>query len=304
MTVDENLQWCVKNVPKAWHDLIAQQWTPPPDSDLFAWRANFLRDIHATALIRDLFTGTQPVSVVSLGDSDIIPMCPEALLDVPDLNPHLVVHALRCAGATVEDSYILRQQIREAVFNSPIYMLMYWWVPVEMAQAQIFKRMGFDLANPGKPKIDVNACYSMNTHGNFFPCFDGKRVLVVGGMADKVARVLSDPAFQERHRKSGIEKGYTVVGTVDTPKRWEVPKWSRLPEVYAAIDRFEGQYDFALVSGGTMALLYCEHIRKRGKQAFDYGAIERQLLGERHSIGGVQFDVPENNFYYDGPKAK
>ena len=197
------------------------------------------------------------------------------------------------SGLHPEKDADLRQAFDTAVRNASVLLVPFHWPVVERLALEVLTQKG---VWGTKPHVSCNVVYHMNGHDDFFPVLERRKVLLVGG-ALGWAKMMGNPSFQNAHGAS-----YRVVGHVPAPARSQRPKAPHLPWMLNAVDSFN--YDIALVAAGGLAFIICEHIRSRGRFAFDCGATDRMILGDRKARdpgqGGESFHVAERDVKRDG----
>jgi len=259
-------------------------WHAQDAPELAEYRAPMVHGRAASAMIRGLLTDRRACAIVSLGDAEVKWWAAAELSRVSGLDHRRLLESSKASGLCPEGDACLMPAFDAAVKASPILLSQYHWPAPERMAFEALKAKGLWGT---KPLVSCNAVYKMHRFGDFFPVIEGRRVLIVGGNAGNWAERMADPAFAESHGAS-----YEIVGSVQTPGRHQRPKAPHLPGILREIDRH--RFDIALVAAGGLAFPICGHIAERRKFAFDCGAIDRMVLGEKKRGGhAAGFDVPE-----------
>ncbi|WP_127495215.1 GT-D fold domain-containing protein [Paenibacillus glycanilyticus] len=197
----------------------------------------------------------RPLSVVRLGDGELLTMAQEIVMPVDQVRRE--GKFLEYAGVKVPDLDI-RNRLVEAVNGADIVGIPRTRMPnYQLLVSPVFQAFGLSLRE--KQWTDSLINYSLCTAGCLLPILQNRRILLIGNMAEQLSAVLD-------HR------GLFVAGIV-TP----VNGARDAARVVALAKQYE--FDIALVSAGIAAVLITEELaRLTGKVAIDFGHLANALI--------------------------
>ncbi len=197
----------------------------------------------------------QPLSVVRLGDGELLTMAQEIVMPVDQVRRE--GKFLEYAGVSVPDLEI-RNQLAEAVIRADIVGIPRTRMPnYQLLVSPVFKAYGLSFRERQWTDSLIN--YSLCTAGCLLPILQNRRVLLIGNLAEQLAAVLA------RH-------GIHIAGIVAPVNG---------ARDAARVTALARQYDFdiALVSAGIAAVLITEELaRLTGNVAIDFGHLANALI--------------------------
>ncbi len=150
------------------------------------------------------------------------------------------------------------------------------WLPWRVNTTAILTLLGWPIPHPRA--VEVHLPYQMLVDGSLFSFLEGKDVLFVGGLAERLANAWSSPEFVKYHRRFGPLDKVRSVSALRTFVRGESGgAWRSLEHVTASLGRM--RFDVALISAGVPAKILAHRIWKMGKTALDVGFVFDALLG-------------------------
>lgn len=196
-----------------------------------------------------------PLSIVRLGDGELLALAQETVMTIDQVRQE--GGFLAYAGIHVPDLAV-RDRLLEAVKRAGIV-----GIPVlrqrnyQPLAAAVFQAYGIDFREREYTDSLVN--YSLFKTGYLQRMMQGRRVLIIGNMAERLAAVLS-------------AQGVAVAGIISP-----VHGTHDADRVAMLAQQFD--FDLALVSAGISAVLITEEIaRVMGKVALDFGHMADSLI--------------------------
>ena len=259
-------------------------WDRWPESwesaDLSDYRAGFLTGRVACQWIVDTLNGPEPVAIWGLSDGDLAWWCHDALAKLPDIDRHWLDQLAATSGLHPEDRDELWPLFDEACRNAPAWLCQYNWDIAErfthaafVAHGVTIDAEGFGYARNRKRKVDCNAVYKLLDERFWWPLLEGKRLAIVGGHADELAKRLMDAEFVKG--TGGREITWSIAATQQCPDK-SVPKvktWQRVRE-----ELFSSDWDLLLCSAGSLSAILCEYARQTGRSGIDVGALDLKMI--------------------------
>ncbi|GGG83379.1 hypothetical protein GCM10010918_46240 [Paenibacillus radicis (ex Gao et al. 2016)] len=196
-----------------------------------------------------------PLSVVRLGDGELLAMAQETVMPVEAVRQE--GGFLSYAGIEVPNLAV-RDQLREAVRRADIVGIPVLRQPnYQLLAGSVLQAHGIDIRS--RPFADSLVNYGLYKGGYLQRLLQGRRVLLIGNKADALSSALSG-------------YGVTVAGVV-TPVNG-VGDASR-----AAAEAQHHAFDLALVSAGISAVLIAEELaRITGKVVIDFGHMADSII--------------------------
>ncbi|GMK43318.1 hypothetical protein PghCCS26_04450 [Paenibacillus glycanilyticus] len=197
----------------------------------------------------------QPLSIVRLGDGELLTMAQEIVMPVDQVRRE--GKFLEYAGVKVPDLEI-RNRLVEAVTGADIVGIPRTRMPnYQLLVSPVFQAYGLLLRE--KQWTDSLINYSLCTAGCLLPILQNRRVLLIGNMAEPLSTVLA-------------QRGISIAGVVAP-----VNGARDAARIVAAARLYD--FDLALVSAGIAAVLITEELaRVTGKVAVDFGHLANALI--------------------------
>lgn len=200
--------------------------------------------------------GHTPMSVVRLGDGEMLTMAQGLLLDLDYIRTD--GYFLSYAGVDVPD-LTARDQLADAVRKATIVGIPKLRIPNFLPlMFPVFLAHGIDYRSLTLTHSTIN--YILYTEGYLSKLLSGRRVLLVGNTAPGLANILR-------------ENGVLVVAAISP-----VLGVKDIPGVMASVIAYD--FDIALVSAGIAAVILAQRIASElGKVALDFGHLADSLVG-------------------------
>lgn len=150
------------------------------------------------------------------------------------------------------------------------------WLPWRQNTITVLHALGFPIPHPNA--VDVHLPYQALIDGRLFKFLEGKKVLLVGGLAGQLAGLWQKTEFISAHLRFGPLNWVKSIQAVGLSDRKEGGgAWREMDEVTARIKRME--FDVALVSAAVPAKILARRIWAMGKTALDVGFVFDALIG-------------------------
>jgi hypothetical protein len=182
----------------------------------------------------------------------------------------------RFRGGMGDGALALREPYLEAIRNAELVGLQQNWKPITEASATLLGMLGIDL--PMSNGVEVHLPYRLLVDGTLFEYLAGKRVLLIGWLAPKLAAAWRTRPFLETYGVWGPVAQTQVVGVIPTASRTEGGAAQNYAAVLARLAEFD--FDVALLACGVAAKPLAWEIRKRGRTALDVGFVFNALLDD------------------------
>jgi hypothetical protein len=171
-----------------------------------------------------------------------------------------------------------RKELIQAFKDAHILGVQQNWEPWRINSIAIFMMLGWPVPHPNA--VDVHLPYKMLVDGTLFRYLEGKKVLLIGGLAPELARLWRIPVFAENYKQFGRLDRVKSVEAVGLAKRGE------RGGAYVDIDKatpgiLKMDFDVALLSAGVPAKILARRIWTTGRTALDVGFVFDALLGDR-----------------------
>jgi hypothetical protein len=150
------------------------------------------------------------------------------------------------------------------------------WEPWRINTIAIFLMLGFPVPHPNA--VDIHLPYKMLVDGSLFSFLEGKKVLLIGGLAAELARAWGNPAFQAAYKKFGPLDRVASIQAMPMPRRGQRSAYLEMDGLTLQIK--EADFDVALLSVGVPAKILARRIWAMGKTALDVGFVFDALLGD------------------------
>ncbi|NIK68758.1 MULTISPECIES: GT-D fold domain-containing glycosyltransferase [unclassified Paenibacillus] len=197
----------------------------------------------------------QPLSIVRLGDGELLTMAQEIVMPVDQVRKE--GRFLDYAGVKVPD-LDTRNKLAEAVARADIVGLPRTRMPnYQLLVSPVFQAYGLSFTERLWTDSLIN--YSLCQAGCLLPVLQNRSVLLIGNMAEPLSAVLA-------------QRGITIAGVVAP-----VNGARDAERVVSAARLYD--FDIALVSAGIAAVLITEELaRITGKVAVDFGHLANALI--------------------------
>ncbi|MGG4146088.1 GT-D fold domain-containing glycosyltransferase [Paenibacillus algorifonticola] len=197
----------------------------------------------------------KPLSVVRLGDGELLTLAQESVLPTEQIRQE--GGFLEYAGVKVPD-IAARDRLLAAVKRADIVGIPKLRQPnYQRLATAVFQSYGIDFRS--KVLTDSLVNYRLFQDGHLSRLMKGRRVLVVGNLAQPLAKVLA-------------ESGVVVAGAVEQVQG--------IHDVDRVMGEIRGQnFDLALVSAGIAAVILADAIAaEMGKAALDFGHMANSII--------------------------
>lgn len=204
--------------------------------------------------LQEAMDGGRPLSVVRLGDGELLTLAHDAVLPVEEVmkrGPFLPYSGVELPAHSIRDA--LADALRKAdIIGVPLSR----HPSFQGLLFPVFGYYGLDPASLRLASSTVN--YALEEEGLLIPLLRGRKVLIAGNRAEGLALAL------QRHD--------VVISGIVTPVRG-------VNDTEAVVRAASGYaFDIALVAAGIAAVLICTEIAGRlGKPALDFGHVANKL---------------------------
>lgn len=170
-------------------------------------------------------------------------------------------------------AYHLRSEMIEAVREAPLVGVHQNWEEVAYETAVTLAMLGIEL--PCDRAVETWSMYHLLIRGLLFSFLAGRKVVLVGHLAGRLAEAMKNPEFIRSYSRFGPIKHLKIVDFIETSPR-EKCRWE---EVGLATEKLKSiDFDVALISYGGLAKILAHRVWKMGKTALDVGYIFDALL--------------------------
>ncbi|MBB6635843.1 GT-D fold domain-containing glycosyltransferase [Cohnella thailandensis] len=215
-----------------------------------------LQPVDVYAELERMLTAKQPYSLVRLGDGELLTLAQEKVMTIEEVRQKGAF--LVYAGIDVPDLQA-SEELASCIRSASL-------VGVPLSRSPHFQPLLFAVwraygIHPHTLRLTSSTVnYSLNDEGYMMRLLTGRRVLVIGDLADPLAQSL-------------MGRGVRIAGTV-SPVRG-VSDFPRVVDIAAMYE-----FDLALVSAGIAAVPICVHLANRtGKVAIDFGHLANRITG-------------------------
>jgi hypothetical protein len=214
----------------------------------------------------------EPFSLLRLGDLDLGLLGGGYLPCQPGAN---LSNQFREAGYA-PGAFPLRASLIRALRDDALVGVQQNWASCALETAWLLAMLGIPVPFPRA--VEVHLPYALLVDGTLFSWLEGRRVLLVGHLAPRLAEAWRKPAFHEALEPFGRSARTTIAGAVPMGSREDGGAWR---DFGAALDAARtADYDVALVACGATAKPLSYEISKAGKTALDVGFVFDALVGE------------------------
>lgn len=180
------------------------------------------------------------------------------------------------SSGTDREAFYLRPEFIEAIKNCTILGVQQNWRVVCENTYIILRMLGVSV--PLTHAVEVHLPYALTVDATLFESLAGRRVILVGGTADRLFKAWGNRSFREGFRHLGDMSKVNVVGHVTTTGLGQ-QTYKRIGLYMTQIAKHN--FDVALLSCGTTAKILAYRIHKRlRKVALDVGFVFDALLGD------------------------
>ncbi|MGG0171413.1 GT-D fold domain-containing glycosyltransferase [Paenibacillus dokdonensis] len=199
--------------------------------------------------------GGQPLSVVRLGDGELLALAHDTVL--PLEHAKSAGHFLTAAGMTLPD-YQARSILADAVRKADIIGIPFSRLPTYQGLLfPVLRYYGIDYGPLIFTTSTIN--YALHEYGFLQSLLQDKQVLVIGNLAEELARKLTVSMVH-------------VAGVISP-----VNGFPDIPRVLSEASMHS--FDIALVASGIPAVVICQRIATElGKSALDFGHLADKLI--------------------------
>ncbi|WP_246073182.1 GT-D fold domain-containing glycosyltransferase [Paenibacillus dokdonensis] len=199
--------------------------------------------------------GGQPLSVVRLGDGELLALAHDTVL--PLEHARSAGHFLTAAGMTLPD-YHARSILADAVRKADIIGIPFSRLPTYQGLLfPVLRYYGIDYGPLIFTTSTIN--YALHEYGFLQSLLRNKQVLVIGNLAEELARKLTVSMVH-------------VAGVISP-----VNGFPDIPRVLSEASMHS--FDIALVASGIPAVVICQRIATElGKSALDFGHLADKLI--------------------------
>lgn len=199
--------------------------------------------------------GGQPISVVRLGDGELLALAHDTVL--PLEHAKSAGHFLPLAGMTLPD-YHARSILADAVRKADIIGIPFSRLPTYQGLLfPVLRYYGIDYGPLIFTTSTIN--YALHEYGLLQSLLRDKQVLVIGNLAEELARELTVSMVH-------------VTGVISP-----VNGFADIPRVLSEASMHS--FDIALVASGIPAVVICQRITEElGKSALDFGHLADKLI--------------------------
>jgi len=175
------------------------------------------------------------------------------------------------------DFILHRSELIEAFRDAHLLGVQENWLPWRKITIDILAALGFSIPYPRA--VDVHLPYQLLVDGSLFHFLQGKKVLLVGGLAQPLAEAWWRTDFLSSHARFGPLHRITSISAVPMSDRQadQGGAWRDLDRVTAEIERMD--FDVALIAAAVPAKILAKRIWSMGKTALDVGFVFDALLG-------------------------
>ncbi len=175
----------------------------------------------------------------------------------------------------------LRKVFIEAIQGAELVGVQQNWKPITDASVILLRMLGISI--PMSNAVEIHLPYQLLVDGDLLRSLEGKRVLLIGGLATNLAKAWNTPSFRAAYKTWGDLDKTTIADVFQTHTKSQggaVQDYGPLCE-----RMLRAKFDVALLSCGVMAKPLAWKIRESGRTALDVGFVFDALLGgtERHA---------------------
>jgi hypothetical protein len=179
------------------------------------------------------------------------------------------------AGYNRQQLY-LRSEYIDALEHAELVGLQQNWEPVRKDTAVLLSMLG--IAIPMANAIEVHLPYALLIDGTLMSWLAGRKVLLVGTFARRLANVWKTDEFRDAYASLGPVDKVNIVGAVSTPSRTEGGSCLAYTQVMQEIQAYT--FDVALFGCGLLGKIAAWRVRLQGRTALDVGFVFNALLGD------------------------
>ena len=211
----------------------------------------------------------EPFSLVRIGDCEIGLLGAGVVPVQHDLETQF-----RFAGLS-RDSLPLRKDFISAVKETELLGLQQNWPEIAHKTGTLLFMLGMQV--PPEHGVEVHLPYKLLVDGTLFGYLAGKKVLLIGAGARRLADCFSIKGFLDAYGFLGPIEKVKVAGVIETRSREAGGAWADYERVILEAGKIG--YDVALLACGAAAKPLAWRLRKSGKTALDVGFVFDALMG-------------------------
>lgn len=229
------------------------------------------------------FSVKEPFSFIRLGDGE---MCMLGALYWPAGPPTWSGELMLENSGCKREAFFLRKPFIEAVLRCNLLGVWERNLPgtPDLTTHALLSMLGVSLPCPRA--VEINVANYLLVKGHLFSWLAGRRVLLIGSLAPRLAHLWEDPKFQAYHERFGPLNKIRIAGSIEMPSRKGQGAWSAYERTLSQIKRPD--YDVALLGCGTTAKPLSYQITKTHRTALDVGYIFDALVGERKNKRAIR----------------
>lgn len=179
----------------------------------------------------------------------------------------------------------LRKVFFEAIRGAELLGVQQNWKPMFEASVILFRMLGIPI--PLENAVEIHLPYQLLVNGSLLRSLEGKRVVLIGGLATKLAQAWSKPSFRDAYKLWGDMNKISIVDVFQTHTKRQ---GGAVQDYGPMCDRMNKvKFDVALLSCGVMAKPLAWRIRQSNRTALDVGFVFDALLGGNERIARPVF---------------
>ena len=211
----------------------------------------------------------EPFSLIRIGDCEIGLLSGGTIPVQHDLETQFKFSGLS------RKSFHLRKDFISAVMEAQLLGLQENWPEIREKTAALLFMLGMQV--PPDNGVEVHLPYKLLIDGTLFNFLAGKKVLLIGAAARRLADCLGLKGFLDTYGFLGPMEKLKVAGVIETKPREAGGAWEDYERVIWQAAKID--YDVALIACGAMAKPLAWRIWKTGKTALDVGFVFDVLMG-------------------------
>lgn len=211
----------------------------------------------------------EPFSLVRIGDCEIGLLSAGCIPVKHDLGTQF-----QFAGLS-RQSLHLRKDFISAVKEADLLGLQQNWPEICLKTGTLLFMLGMQV--PPDNGVEVHLPYKLLVDGTLFGYLAGKRVLLIGAAARRLADCLGLKGFLDAYGFLGPLEKMKVAGVIETKTREAGGAWADYERVVKEASKVD--YDVALLACGAVAKPLAWRLKESGKTALDVGFVFDVLMG-------------------------
>lgn len=238
--------------------------------DLAEYRNGLLQGIDAARIAVQPFLEDGPAAFFSLGDGEATFWAYQQMRNIPGVQLEWLDAAARSSSFPLSEWELFWPEIDLICTESDVWHIQCNWPLSEAICYASLESMGVEFTEGKaiylgreKTKADANAIYHLGEFGLWEPLLTGKRLAIVGGLADQLASRF-------------ILNGWEVVLALKSPSIYEpkAPVADQLTDALLSNDR----WDLLLCAAGGLSSILCHRVKRAGRKGFDIGQNDHKII--------------------------